>query len=294
MKLLNYIFVGLIAYLGGQHPVLANSFMISLNAEGKIVKGDAQSLVDLFPERFTAEQIGDFNSARPIRIGNATLTIDDQYTQKVKGYFFQVLTAKNTDRANQITFTNEVRIQGGHAVGVYRYESAYGGKYSADFTVKLEHPDLKVVNTAQPVARGISLNDISGIRDEFIDQSNNSGLSRISVNLANWILILKVLNGEVVSGDRNSELALAGERIIEIAVRENYLDADHGYTHANIYDHTFTVAQYKAMNKTLLTEMMEKIGLEYEDLAVIDEIWRLDPTAIPEGRAYFVKVPSRL
>ena len=83
-------------------------------------------LLALFPKKFAPEDITAFNSAaKQTQIADKTYTVDDNYTQKVQGYRIQFLTARDAQRAEQISFTGVIEVVDGNLVGTYQYTSSY-------------------------------------------------------------------------------------------------------------------------------------------------------------------------
>ncbi len=232
-------------------------------------------LIALFPDKFTADDIKAFNgSANQTQKGDKTYTVDEDYTQKIQAYRLQVLTARDAQRAEQITFTGLIDVIDGHLVGTYQYKSPYGERHNASFKVTLTSDKIKALNVFEPLLgeddffeRNVppitSLFNILSSDDAFIRQTPMA--TRLNVLMGNLLLILSELNHQDIHDLSEDARKAKGKELITSYFSENehqLYTTDKHNTNDPAKGTLENIGDYIGLNKKLRTEVLSHFDID--------------------------------
>ncbi|AIL13196.1 hypothetical protein IM40_06290 [Candidatus Paracaedimonas acanthamoebae] len=250
------------------------------------------SVKNLFPDKFSGEQIAEFYKSKQIVTPKGTFSAGDDFHQ-TKPYSFQIITGTYSAFASHISFTGNIEVGENCLWGTYSFKSPYSTFYNRIFKIKLIGDSFKIFNLADSILgdkdfissptqplKDASFYLIKNTDETFFRQT--SCIHRLNNNIKNWLLILKQLQGENIYALQEEERNIRAEELFtEYLYKNNFMLNDQGI---------LSMEEYVDINKDLRTKIFACHGVHLND--ILDVIIREDVIKLYERKLYFISIKS--
>ncbi len=246
---------------------------------------ESSSLDQLFPTKFTGEQISNFKLNGSIIEDTGRFSVDNKFTETLP-YNFQFLTGTDTKFASNVSFTHDYTVKENKICGLYQFNSPYSVNYNTTFSVQLESD--RVHNLLDSVLREDDFIDggssklfkdtsfimIKNMDREFVQETGMP--VRLNGNMQTWLLIMAQLNGEDIKSLNEEGRRNRGEVLFFSYLEKHNLKLSE--------EGILTTKEYVEMNDTLRSHIMAHFNLTLND---IPDFRKTDVIALRDGK-YFI------
>ena len=245
------------------------------------------SLDQLFPTKFTGEQISSFKLNGHITENTEKLSVDDKFTATLP-YRFQYLTGTDEKFGSNVSFTYNYTVKENKICGLYQFNSPYSISYNGIFGVQLDSD--KVYNLLDSVLgendfidggssklfKDTSFIMIRNTDREFIQET---GIPiRLNGNMQTWLLILAQLNGEDIMSLNEEEQHDRAEDLFFSYLEKNNLKLSK--------ENVLTTKEYVEMNDTLRSLILGHFHLTLND---IPDFRKINALELKDGKYFVVR-----
>lgn len=314
-----FIFWGLALGHSPTHAAKVSKNWVLVTTKSSVdlkIKDAPKAIQDLFPEKFTSDNIKTFNTNKYFTKDSRTYKVGEDYEKNVQPYAIQYLTGTNQKRSQQIKFTGKIKLKGNALVGTYSYESSYSlSRSSVTFDVTLTAPDLRILNTKESIlgskaftfysnseslAKTDSLIQMGFADDRYISEAQ--AIHRINQTIGNWLLMQRQLKrGDVKGKSEKALMAMKTSLVQQHYLKRGYVKKNDASNLSNnkkkqqlkkdkeaLMGTALTVAQYQKENKELKQDILKRLGIPFSLLQKVNQ----KASDAYAGKLFAVAVPK--